>query len=53
MKKIDTNSEKSIYLHILCEINVFDIYSMVDFLQIFVVSQSTEIESNFWREVYV
>ena len=39
---------------LLCEIYLSDIFNMVDFFQIFVVSRSTEIiiVPNFWLVVY-
>ena len=39
---------------LLCKIYVFDIFNMVNFLLIFVISQSTKIliVSNFFLEVY-
>ena len=40
---------------LLCKINVLDIFDVRDFLNIFVISRSTEIliKSNFWLRVYV
>ena len=39
---------------LLCKIYVFDIFNMVDFFPIFVISRSIEIliVLNFWLEVY-
>ena len=40
---------------LLCKINVLDIFDVRDFLNIFVISRSTEIliKSNFWLRMYV
>ena len=39
---------------LLCKMNVIDIFNVVDFFKIFVISESTEIliESNLWSGVY-